>query len=121
MDRQSNGVQLSAEDVYGTNDPEVPGRRVVANSSRFKILKTWLIELHDTVAMTDGAATASIGGMIVPFGAYLKLNQQVNFVAGAGAGTIADFRDVSFHMIACQMNNQADDLVSYTSRVRFLG
>jgi len=45
----------------------------------------------------------------------------VNFIAGAGAGTIADFRDVSFHMIACQSTAVAADLLSYNVRTRFLG
>jgi len=76
MDKQSNGVQLSAEDVYvsGT-EPENPGRRVVANSSRFKILKTWLISMHDTCAFNDAAATGSVAGNVIPFSCYLKMNQ----------------------------------------------
>jgi len=126
MDKQSNGTQLNAEDVYGTAGPDVPGRRVVANTTRFKILKTWLITLQDVTAMTDGAATGSLGGMVVPFSCYIKLNQAnltqvVNFIAGAGAGTIADFRDVSFHLIAASDAVVASDYISYNVRTRFLG
>jgi len=121
MDKQSNGAQLSAEDVYTTGGPDVPGRRVVANSARFRVLKTWLVTLHDTSAGTDGAATSSLSGMIVPFSCYLKLNQVVNFVAGAGAGTIADMKDVSFHLIAASDGVVASDYISYSSRVRFIG
>lgn len=121
MDRQTNGTQLSAEEVFTTTDPEIPGRRVIANTTRFKVLKTWLLTLHDTSSGTDGANTQTLGGMIVPFSCFIKMNQPVTFVAGAGAGTIADFRDVSFHMIACQMNNQTEDTISYNSRVRFVG
>jgi len=121
MDRQSNGVQLSAEDVYGLTDPEVPGRRVVANQARFKVLKTWLFTLNDTASFNDGAATASIAGMSKTFSCYLKMNQVVNFVAGAGGGTIADFRDVSFHMIGCSNVALATETVTYNSRVRFIG
>lgn len=121
MDRQTNGVQLSAEEVFGTTDPEVPGRRVVANTTRFRVLKSWVLTVHDTSAGTDGANTQTLGGMIVPFRCFIKMNQPVTFVAGAGAGTVADFRDVSFHMIACKMNNEATDTISYNSRVRFVG
>jgi len=121
MDKQSNGVQLNAEDVFSTAGPDVPGRRVVANSSRFKVLKTWLISLHDTSAGTDGANTQTLGGMTVPFSCYLKLNQVVNFVAGAGAGTVADMKDVSFHLIAAADGVVASDYISYSTRIRFIG
>lgn len=119
MDTQTNGTQLNAEDVYVATDPEVPARRVIANTSRFKVLKTWLITMKDTVMGTDGANTNTIGGEIAPFSCYLKMEQPVNFVAGAGAGTIADFRDVSFHMIVC--GSRALDNITYNSRVRFVG
>lgn len=123
MDTQSNGTQLSAEDVFtvGT-EPEVPGRRVVANTPRFKVLKTWLCNMQDVSAFNDAAATGSITGNLVPFSCYIKMDQVVNFVAGAGAGTIADFRDVSFHMIAAGTQaGGAADFISYNSRVRFMG
>jgi len=121
MDKQSNGTQLNAEDVFSTTGADVPGRRVVANSARFKVLKTWLLTLHDTAAGTDGANTQTLGGMTVPFSCYLKLNQVVNFVAGAGAGTIADMKDVSFHLIGAADGVVASDYVTYTCRVRFIG
>lgn len=121
MDKQTNGTQLNAEDVFGVTDPEVPGRRVVANSSRFKVLKTWLLPLNTTAGFNDAAATGAMTGNIVPFSCFIKMNQVVNFVAGGGAGTIADFKDVSFHMIACGRVSVVQDTVTYNSRVRFLG
>jgi len=121
MDTQTNATQLNAEDVYLTQDPEVPARRVVANSQRFKVLKTWILELHDQSAFNDAAATGSLGGMVVPFSCYKKMNVQVDFVAGPGAGTIADFKTVSFHIIACAAVSVATDFITYNSRVRFIG
>lgn len=121
MDTQTNATQLNAEDVYLTQDPEVPARRVVANSQRFRVLKTWMIELHDQGGFNDAAATGSLAGMMVPFSCYKKMNVQVDFVAGAGAGTIADFKTVSFHMIACSAVAVATDFITYNSRVRFIG
>lgn len=121
MDKQTNGTQLNAEDVFGVTDPEVPGRRVLANSSRFKVLKTWLLPLNDVGGFNDAAATGATTGNIVPFQCFIKMNQVVNFVAGAGAGTIADFKDVSFHIIACGRVSVVQDTVTYNSRVRFIG
>jgi len=121
LDTQSNGTQLNAEDVYGTTEPEIPGRRVVANSSRFKVLATRMISTQDPAMGTDGANTNTISGMMVPFQIYKKLNLQVDFVAGAGAGTIADFRNNSLHVIACSFNGALAETLSYNSRVRFVG
>lgn len=121
MDTQTNATQLNAEDVYLTQDPEIPARRVVANSQRFRVLKTWMIELHDQGGFNDAAATGSLAGMMVPFSCYKKMNVQVDFVAGAGAGTIADFKTVSFHIIACSAVGVATDFITYNSRVRFIG
>jgi len=119
MDRQSNGQQLSGEDVYVATDPEVPGRRVIANSSRFKILKTWTIVMSDPCAFNDAAATGAVSGVVVPFNGYVKMNQTVNY--GANNGTIADCKDVSFHMIAACRDAAAGDVIEYNSRVRFVG
>jgi len=121
LDTQTNGTQLNAEDVYGVTEPEIPGRRVVANSSRFKVLATRMISTHDPAMGTDGANTNSISGMMVPFSIYKKLNLQVDFIAGAGAGTIADFRNNSLHVIACAFNGALAETLSYNSRVRFVG
>ena len=121
MDTQTNATQLNAEDVYLTQEHEIPARRVVANSQRFRVLKTWMIELHDQGGFNDAAATGSLAGMMVPFSCYKKMNVQVDFVAGAGAGTIADFKTVSFHIIACSAVGVATDFITYNSRVRFIG
>lgn len=121
LDTQTNGTQLNGEDVYGVTEPEIPGRRVVANSSRFKVLATRLINTHDPAMGTDGVNTNTISGMMVPFSIYKKLNLQVDFVAGAGAGTIADFRNNSLHVLACSYNGALAEHLSYNSRVRFIG
>lgn len=121
MDTQTNGVQLNGEDVYVNTAPYVPPRRVLANATRFKVLKRKIIRLQDTSAFTDGANTASLGGQVIPFSFFVKLNEQVNFVAGAGAGSVADMKDVSFHLIAMSSHTVATDRISWNSRVRFYG
>lgn len=120
MDMQTNGAQLSAEDVYVATNPAVPGLRVIENTSRFKVLKQFTVSLEDLAASEDGAGTCTIGGVLKPFTMSVKLNQPVNFINGAGAGAVADIKDVSFHIIAaCNYNNSPQ--LEYNSRVRYVG
>ena len=123
MDTQSNGAQLNAEDVFVNTAPYVPGKRVVANASRFKVLKTQMFWMQDPATGTDGANTQTLGGMVRTFRWFVKQNQVVNFVTGAGAGTVADCKDVSYHIIACTTEQPAAsaDQLTYSSRVRFVG
>lgn len=122
MDKQTNGVQLNAEDVYSTISPEVPGTRVIENMNRFRVLKTWTVQLSDCNIMTDGVGTASISGECISFSCHLRCNYPVNFVSSpAPAGDVTDCKDVSFHLIACAEQNIAADTISYTSRIKFVG
>lgn len=120
MDRQTNGAQLNAEDVYDATDPCVPAIRVLEYSKRFKVLRTVTISIGDTVAMTDGANTASITGNMVPFVLSWKGNIPVDFISTAGAGAVADLKDVSFHIIAVK-NGARTVNIEYNSRVRYVG
>lgn len=120
MDTRTNGAQLNAEDVYTSTDPEVPGYRVIANSSRFKVLRTEYFDMVDTSAMTDGASTASITGSVHHFSWHLKMNQVMNFIDGGGAGAVADLKDISFHLIGCTSSGNYD-FVEYNFRMKFIG
>lgn len=121
MDMQTNGAQLSAEDVYVDTGPTIPGRRVLNNTSRFKVLRTQVFRMFDTAAGTDGANTQTVTGNCYAFRWFIPMTQVINFVAGAGAGTVADFKDVSFHIIACTTGTGGEDTIEYNSRVRFVG
>jgi len=125
LDSQTNATQLSAEDVYvkkATNDTQVPGLREITNTSRFKVLKTQLFCLNDTASSTDGANTTSVTGNAIPFTWYVPQNQVINYIAGAGAGSVADIRDYSYHVIAsCDANPDSSNCLKYNCRVRFVG
>lgn len=121
MDRQTNGAQLNAEDVYVATAPAVPAQRVLEYAHRFRVLKTVLIDLHDVAAFSDGANTGSVTGNSKSFTLSWKGSVPANFVAGAGAGAVADLRDVSFHIIACSTSPASADYIRYNSRVRFVG
>lgn len=120
MDTQTNGAQLSAEDVYVATDPETPGRRVIANTQRFKVLRTQCFDNYCVASMADGANTASTNGMSHHFQWFINLNQPMNFIDGAGAGSVADIKDVSFHIIACSTQATVDYL-EYNFRMKFIG
>lgn len=120
QDSQTNGAQLNAEDVYAAVNPCVPGQRVLEYSKRFRVLATKTVVMHDVASAADGANTCSTAGSVAPFTFHVKMNQVVNFVNGAGAGTIADLRDVSFHIIAATSYGNTD-LIEYNSRVRYVG
>jgi len=120
QDRQTNGVVLNAEDVFAVTNPSVPGQRVLEYSRRFRVLATKVIPLYDICGINDAAATGAVTGNIVDFVFSVKLNVEVNFVNGAGAATVADLRDVSFHIIAATSDTGADYL-TYNSRVRYVG
>lgn len=119
QDMQTNAAQLNAEDVYDVTGVDALSRRVLEYSSRFKVLWTQTFALYDNASFNDAAATASVTGPMIPFRAFIKLNVPVTFIAGAGAGTIADFRDNSFHVIAC--SSGTNDTLYYNTRTRFVG
>jgi len=123
LDKQTNGATLNAEDVYDTTEPEECTRRVLENVSRFTVLKQWQIPIPVGVNFNDAAGTGAVGGALVPFSANLKLNLPVQFIAGAGAGGVADIRDNSFHMIGvCTHNAPAGGyMTAFKCRFRFIG
>lgn len=121
MDTQANGATLNAEDVYSATDPEVPAQRVIANTSRFKVLRTQCFSLYDTCAFSDGANTGSVTGNCHHFTWYIRMNQVMNFIDGAGAGNIADIKDVAFHMIGCSESATSADYITYNFRMRYIG
>lgn len=119
QDTQTNAAQLNAEDVYSTAGVDAFALRVLEFRSRFKVLWRHSVVMNDLATITDGANTGSIVGPMKKWQKMIKLNVPVTFVAGAGAGTIADFRDNSFHVIACSTG--ADDTIAYNVRTRFVG
>lgn len=121
MDTQSNGAQLNAEDVYVDTSPIVPARRVIANTSRFKVLRTETFCIQDSIAFNDGAATGSLSSNMYQFNWYVKMNQVMNFVNSAGGGTVADIKDVSFHVIAGGTTYSTTVTMDYNFRMRFIG
>jgi len=121
MDRQTNGAQMLPGDVYTSVAPCVPGQRVLEYSRRFKVLKTVVLRMNDVGCFNDAAGTGAVTGNCMPFTFAVKLNEEVAFITGAGAGAVADLKDVSFHIIAATSGAANVETIEYNSRIRFVG
>jgi len=121
QDKQSNSTQLNCEDVYKVPavGPATKPFRNMEFLQRFKVHAFKEFSVSPVLVYNDAAATGTFGYKPFDFRIDLKnLNVPIDFVAGAGAGTYADFRTNSFHLIGvCD----AAATISYNSRVRFLG
>lgn len=117
LDKQTNGAQLSAEDVMTDTEPQEHSFRNLQYGKRFTILKDWRGVIYPTAAFTDGANTGSQAGNARNFGCNLNVNIPVDFKGDAG--NVADIVDNSLHIIAC--TNALGLEMKYASRVRFVG
>lgn len=120
-DKQTNGAQLNAEDVYQVSGGlPVLSMRDIEFSERFTVLKEWMLEVDWTNSQTDGTNTASVAGQKVYFDCYKTLNIPVKYKATGG--TVSSIMDNSLHMIAfCAHENVGQTKLSYTSRIRYVG
>lgn len=117
LDTQTNGAQLSAENVYVDADHVEVSFRELEYRNRFKVLWSRIYTIQDSVAFTDAANQASIASPARVFKIYKTLDLPVEFKANAGA--IADVVDNSLHVIACASASGVS--LKYQSRVRFVG
>lgn len=121
MDSQTNGAQLSAEDVYDDNaTSKTLACRNMLNMGRFKVLWVKRFFLQPVVGMRDDAAgppcTGSFSYNARRFTMRRTLNVPVNFVTNNG--NVGDIADNSLHVIAW---GTADVNLYYRGRVMFVG
>ena len=117
LDKQTNGAQLNAEDVYkdlaGT---DILSLRNIEYIERFKVLKEWVMHIKYMSSHDDGTNTGSHAGATEYFKCYLKLNQPVRYTT-TGA-TVSSIMDNSLHLIA--IASGADGNIDWHSRVKFV-
>lgn len=129
LDTQTNGAQLSSEQVY-TNPADADltiadPLRNMQYSSRFRVLKTWDLNL-DAKTMSEsqvGPVSQFSGtGRHAEFSCYLDgLNIPVNFTGTTSV--VANVVDNSLHLIANAANANLGwaPAISYNARIRFQG
>ncbi len=126
MDQQTNGATITSENVYtnpGANAKLAAGPfRNLQFTKRFKVLGTRKFTMQQ-VSMTND--TGSTGGVIVSgitkrFKFFKHLgNSTVTYTASTE--TVANIVDNSLHLIAYCSSTSMAPLISYSSRLRFVG
>lgn len=123
LDKQTNGAQLSAEDVFDTvgTPNDVNSVKNLQNSARFVVLKDKTILISRTRAgMNEGQADLFAAGAItVPFkmGGVFKPPIRVNHTGTTAV--VASIADNSLHVIGTAQSTGV--LLTYRTRVRFTG
>jgi len=126
LDKQSNGAQLNAEDVF-----EVGGRAGVAgeenafrdmeNTHRFQVLRMQRHVLQPTGATSDGADAFRTGTVIRPFEMHYTWKQGLVVSYSGTGGQMADHVDYSLHLIAFTHTGAGASTITYVARTRFTG
>jgi hypothetical protein len=123
LDTQTNGAQLNSEDVFVNPSANVtlnahPLRNML-QSSRFRVLKKWVLKPEVSPYSFDGT-NWSTAGMELPFECYLKTNIEANFTAGVTAD-VSNVVDNSLHVVAFADNPDITPVMRYNARIRFVG
>lgn len=124
MDTQTNGATIVSEQVYtNPNDTSYVNAMPLRNleySSRYKVLAHKTLNLSPVNAMTDGANTSSQMVQSKPFMLSWKGEVPIKFTSGTTA-SVANVENNSFHLIAFATNTNFTPVISYNSRMRFVG
>lgn len=123
LDKQSNGAQLNSEDVFvnpGAAAKTAPlPVRDLQYTSRFTVLDSVQLFEPNRWAFNDGAATGSVSGFHLPF--KLSWNGELPVTCVGTTNTVASIQDNSLHIIAYTSTTSGVPVLSYNSRVRFVG
>lgn len=113
QDTQCNGAAAAITDVITSNDM-ANGMINMANSSRFKILKRWVIPFNSAAGVS-----AAFNNIIKPLEFYKKCNIPLEFSSTTGA--ITEIRSNNIFLLAGTGGGSSDDVVTMdgTCRVKF--
>jgi len=127
LDKQTNGAQLSAEDVFVIPTTSNPGSvdgfvsqpfRNLENVQRFDVLASECIVVQNNGMAYNGTTLIPLSARKT-FEFYKKLEVPV-MCTGTGS-SVASISDNSLHMVAWCDNAGAVPQIVYNSRVRFVG
>lgn len=127
LDTQTNGAQLSSEDVYTNPGASVNTAcnplRNMSYTERFKVLKKKKIRIPPLSITYDGTNIEQ-SGIVVPLSMYCKLGAlKTTFQVGQTSGYCSTIVDNSLHIVAYSNISSATIPVtlSYNARLRFVG
>ncbi len=121
LDTQTNGAQLSAEEVLV--DPTNTGldhlaQRNLQFADRFRVLWDNTYDLHYVAGAYDGT-NVELTGTMTFFKIYLS-NLGIPVTTDGTTANVTNITDNSLHMIAIGSSNNLMSL-NYISRIRFRG
>ncbi len=122
-DKQSNGAQLNAEDVFLTISAghDIDSYRNLQFVKRFQVLADRKIRLPvATTVVNEGAINLFAQGQSsMPFRINHIFKRPLKVTCKGTTAVIASITDNSLHVIGC--GNDTSATLSYTSRLRFVG
>lgn len=123
LNKQTNGNLLNSEDVFtNTLGTEIGNVSLMRNRdyiSTFRVLHQVKVARPQLSSFNDASSTGTVGGFIIPFEMYVKLNMDVNC-----KGTTADVASVvdnSIALIGFATNTVGAPTVNVNARMRFVG
>jgi len=123
QDMQTNGAQLNSEDVFTNPGAAAKTAPLVLRdlqfASRFRVLDSVLLHEPNKYAFTDGTATGTISGFHLPF--KLSWSGEIPVTFTATTANVTSISDNSLHIIAYCSTTSGTPVISYNSRVRFVG
>ncbi len=124
LDTQTNGAQLNSEDVFTNPGADASScTNVLRNlqfTSRFRVLDSTVVIPPLRPSGTDGTNTVSIAGYTIPWKLSSNLDLPVNHTGTTA--NVSTIQDNSLHIISyIAPNNTTGAVLTYNSRVRFVG
>lgn len=123
LDTQANGATIVSEQVYtNPNDTSLVNAYPLRNleySSRYRVVAHKTLNLGPVSVGTDGANTNSEAAQTRPFVLSWNGNLPVTFTSTTA--DVANVSDNAFHIIAFATSTNHTPVISYNSRIRFVG
>lgn len=121
LDKQTNGAQLSSEDVFdnlaGNAYTAASPMRKLETTSRFQVLRSLQFKLPQPAVAYDGTNMEQMG-VSVPWRMDLKRDIPVQFSGQTAA--ISSVSDNSVHIIAFCSSTDWAPTIAYNARCRYL-
>jgi len=123
QDKQTNGAQLNAEDVFDTiaATADVNSVKNLQNSARFIVLKDKTFMIPRARANTNEGASNlfATGQVLVPFKMGFNFRKPIRVNHTGTTAVVTSIADNSLHLIGTTTNGAS--LLTYRTRVRFTG